>query len=337
LNYADVGEIIRDDFSGFEYGHEGQILVLGKTEKIANGSKYERFYAILCSRCVGDSELFGEGIFLATKSSLKRGQIPCGCSFAYRKTKEYYEIVCQRKADSMGYIFLGFAENFSDRKTKLCLSCPTHGEWRSGIINNFLGRGIGCPGCKRTAVGLRASKEDKEITDQFFSTGAYHPESIFERSDRVNKNGHKLYWKFTCGLCKVSAESDISSFKLGCYPCACSNRIQTAAYVNLLSDNGTPLFLKVGISKSPEARLKDQQRYSRFEVSSLFIYDFKSKEECRRAERECINSLQMGLVGESEFPDGYTETTYIHNLEKILQIFHKNNGVKRVLSNDISY
>lgn len=330
MNYIDIGKIYEDDFSGCVFGKYSQITVLGKTEKLTTGSKYTKYYAVFCSVCGKDNELYGEGVFLTPKSSLQRGQIPCGCSSSYRKTKKHYEILCKRKSEAMGYDFLGFSEEFSDRKTKLWLFCPKHGDWKSGIINNFIYRRVGCPECKKVVVGLRASKEDKEITDQFFATGAYHFESTFERSDRTNKNGHKIFWKFTCGFCKTSAESDVSSFKSGCYPCICSNRIQTSAYINLLSDAEIPLFLKIGISKDPISRLKDQQRYSKFQVSNLFIYDFKSKEDCRKAERDCIESLEMNVVSEQYFPDGYTETTDLRNLETILNIYALNNGVEKI-------
>lgn len=72
------------------FGDEGQLEVIGWGTRDKSGSKN---YVVVCHKCSQDSELFGDGLFRATKGNiLKRKSMPCGCAKNPRWTKEQHAI-----------------------------------------------------------------------------------------------------------------------------------------------------------------------------------------------------------------------------------------------------
>ena len=96
------------------FGAEGQLEVIGWSGRTERGIK---FYLLRCNICLRDTELFEGGYFRSNKGNLERGKSPCGCATNYVWTKEQYKILCFRKAESLGYTFIGF-----------------HGDWK-GVQN----------------------------------------------------------------------------------------------------------------------------------------------------------------------------------------------------------
>lgn len=66
------------------------------------------------------------------------------------------------------------------------------------------------------------------------------------------------------------------------------------------------------------------------DVISLFQEKVKRESifNLEQAERECKEQLECGVVLKRDMPDGWTETTYVYNLEKIVEIYERNGGVK---------
>ncbi|NIB39082.1 GIY-YIG nuclease family protein [Pseudomaricurvus alkylphenolicus] len=110
------------------------------------GAKKHYFYE--CSVCSSDSELFPE--LRSRYYRVRDGSYPCGCSESPSWTEEQNKIRVQRVADSRGYLFHGWAEEYNCRQTRLLLECPEHGIWRTSGINHFTLRGQGCPACGGT-------------------------------------------------------------------------------------------------------------------------------------------------------------------------------------------
>lgn len=329
MNYSDFGEIIEDEFTGSVFGKDGQLKVLGKCEKWHHPfGKYAWLYAVQCSVCQKDPELYGDGIFKSIKSSLVKGQIPCGCSLSARRDETYYKIICNRKALELGYKFHGWAEEFSDRKTKLILECPEHGVWKSGIINNFTNRSVGCPDCKAELVGKRFAKSNNSHILEFMATGSFAEGTVFTRSERVDNLGRKAYWQVFCPICRITATAATSSLKQGSKPCECSRSRQKIAYIKEIVRAGVSVALKFGITSNVEQRIKYFKRKTELEIKILDTYVFETVAGCRNAERKCIETLECGIIEKSEMGDGFTETTYVKNLEAIREIYEKFGGKK---------
>ncbi|MNY53388.1 hypothetical protein D3C86_1891410 [compost metagenome] len=123
-------------------------------------------------------------------------------------------------------------------------------------------------------------------------------------------------------------EAYLAALKSGNRPCCCSNNRQTKAYINILSEGSTQIALKFGIANTVKRRVKEQNSYSIYDVVNCKTYQFLDKVACLAAERECKKVLFCGVVSKSDMPDGYTETTYLYNLDKIVEIYKKHGGVE---------
>lgn len=231
MNYLDIPTLAQDDFSmgrpTFPTPSGGVLTVVGWSGK----RKGEKLYTVHCSKCSKDKELFPES-FKALERDLEAGKIPCGCSKAPRWTEAQHKVMASRSANALGYTFLGWAEDFKGKETKCHLSCPTHGEWKTGTAKN-LRKGTGCPACRTDKNTERCTQPDEIHTKEFMSTGAFPEGTTFWRSDRIGANGRRSYWKYTCpkcsndeyvkaGLCSGVFESTTGMLKKGTPACRCS-------------------------------------------------------------------------------------------------------------------
>lgn len=305
------------------FGDEGQLEVVGWSGK----SRTNKYYVLKCSKCSQDTELFGEGYFKSLKGDLVGGGVPCGCSKKPRWSKEQYSVLCKRKASELGYTFLGFAGEWKGQNTKIKMSCEKHGEWSSGAIRLLISLGRGCPGCRIEAVTLAKTKPDEEMIASFFASGAFHPDTKFWRSDRKDSRGYKPYWSMSCPECGETGESWSGHLQKGHRPCACSIRRQQEAYINLVMEENNSVAIKFGIARDSRLRVKRQAYKSIYTIKQHSVYQFPSVTSCKAAECECKQTLECGVVLKRDMPDGYTETTWLHNLDEIKQIYEKHGGV----------
>lgn len=305
------------------FGQERQLEVVGWSGRSAKGKK---LYIVKCAKCFDDAELFGDGHFKIHKGSLILGVLPCGCSQRVSWSGEQYLTLCLRKSDELGYDFLGFeAENLTIA-AKIRMLCEKHGEWATGSIGKLLHRGSGCPGCASEARAATKIKSNEVMTQSFFASGAFHPETKFWRSERKNSQGAKVYWCMYCPICEDTGEATSSGLQQGKLPCACSNQRQKESYINLICDGSNTVAVKFGIANNSKKRLKQQDYKSVYTLKQHSIYSFPSIQQCKQSERECKQELQCGILLRRDMPDGWSETTWVYNLEKIIEIYERNGG-----------
>lgn len=315
-----TGKLPKPTISGF--------LVLGCC-RIQNNTLIT--YVIYCSECSLDPELFGEAVFIIRRDHLLKGRCPCGCA-PYRKwTKEQYKVLCAR-VQMDGVEFISLTEPFDSKNTKVVLRCEEHGNWETHTINNYLNMRKGCPKCSREQLTKfllsMVMRTDEEIVDKFMSTQSFPFGTEFERLDKVDKKGKKPYWKVYCPVCETSNESKIATLSVGKRPCACSGRKPDKAYINLIMDDETPIAIKLGISSNPRHRVNTQNWRSPFKVINHSFWYFDDPSDCVAAEIACKEQLHCGILTQSEMPDGYTETTWVHNLDKVIEIYEINGGTR---------
>lgn len=300
------------------FGEEGQLGVIGHD----GGSGQTKFYILLCSKCCLDKELFGGGYFRSLKSNLVKGQLPCGCSKKTQWSKIQFSILCTRKAKELGFSFLGFEADWRGNATKIKMLCEKHGEWSSGDVNNLINNMRGCPLCGDEATTTSKIKPDVTMTASFLRSGGFHPETRFWRSDKKN------YWYVSCPECGETGESMSSHLQKGRRPCACNMHRQQEGYINFVIDiQGRLLAIKFGIANNSCERVKTQNRSSLYEVRQHLVYHFPEVASCKKAERDCKKELECGVLSKEEMPDGYTETTWVYNLEKVIEIYARNRGI----------
>lgn len=311
-----------------KFGKEEQLEVIGWSGR-CNGGKGDKYYILKCSKCSQDNELFGEGYFKARKDNIISGKISCGCGRLRWWSIEQYAVLCKRKAKELGYTFLGFAEEWQGNGTKIKMLCAKHGEWGTGNITNLINSCQGCPMCRIDSSVEASTKPNDVMIDSFLKTGAFHPDTKFWRSERKTKYGVKRYWFVSCPECGETGESLSGNLQRGKRPCACSTHRQQEAYVNLVvDDHDVVVAIKFGIANNSRQRIKQQNSRSVYSLKLHSVYTFPSVEQCKKAERECKQEIECGMILKRDMPDGYTETTWLYNLEKIEEIYKRNGGIQ---------
>lgn len=307
------------------FGDEGQLEVVGWSGRCGS----HKFYVLKCNKCSKDSDLFGQGYFKSKKSNIIR-YLPCGCGKKTRWTKDQYLILCSRTSVRLGYKFLGFKGQWLGHATKVRLVCDDHGEWSTGIIDTLVNRCVGCPYCKierDEQSGVFVKTPDEEMIDSFFTFGYFHPDTKFWRSTRENSRGARPYWWVHCPECDRQVEVSYTSLKRGSISCNCTTHRQKEAYINTVEDDANLICIKFGIAKNSKQRAARQNLKSAYEVKQYACYKFPDVASCKAAERECKQTLECGVVLKRDMPDGWTETTWLYNLEKIKAIYEKHGGV----------
>lgn len=308
-----------------KFGKEGQVEVVGWSGK----SGTHKHYIIKCSKCSQDTELFGDGYFRSEKGSLVRGCVPCGCAFNPKWSKDQYTVLCSRKATQLGYTFLGFVGEWKGQTTKIKMLCEKHGEWATGTINTLTCSGAGCSMCGFDITAQAITKPDGIMIKSFFASGSFHPDTKFWRSERTTKQGYKGYWHMSCPECGETGDATCTNLQKGARPCGCSKQRQRQCYINWVIDAcDNPVAIKFGIARDSERRLKQQDRASAYTVKSHSVYHFASVTQTKKAERECKQELECGVIPKRDMPDGWTETTWVYNLEKIEDAYKRNGGVR---------
>ena len=314
--------LVQDTYTGKRFG-DGQLEIVGWSGKYRS----VKLYILKCSVCSMDPEIFGEGYFKSRISNLNTGKMPCGCSPFY-KTENQALVLVNRATVEMEYNFLGWAETYKGANTSCILSCEIHGEWRTNI-NRILNAPHGCKECSYALVGERFLKSDSDLIEGFLKTGSYHPDTIFIRSEDTNKNGHKTFWQVSCPVCLTTVRSERTNLMAGKVPCLCSpTGKQNEAYINIISDAGTDIALKFGIATTSVSRLKQLQNTSIYDIRQFGVWKFLSREVCRKAESTLKKSLICSVLPREEMLDGYTETTHLYNLEKIINTYESFGGVR---------
>ena len=319
----------KSTYFGKQYGKFSQLSVIGWNGVSGKGIKY----FIKCSICSEDPELFGAGVFKSSASNLSRSYTPCGCGANPNWSKDQYSIRCSRKATKLGYVFKGFVGEWKGKNTKIHLNCAIHGDWFTGIIGTLLHSEEGCPRCAAEARRVTRLKPDLEMIQSFFASNAFHPDTKFWRSERKDSEGKRKFWFVACPVCSETSETLSSSLRSGHLPCLCSPNRQKQAYINLISDGTTPVAIKFGIANSTENRLKRQNYSSIYNIVNFCTYIFPTKQSCQSAERECKRVLECSIIPISEMLDGYTETTHIYNIDKIINIYKRYGGIENVIGN----
>lgn len=232
----------------------------------------------------------------------------------------------QRKLEGSKYTFIGWAEDYKGKNTKCKIECLDHGVWESTSASNlvFGTSKLGCPKCVSQGIkerrlmnkNLRESQIQKSARDRGLEFLGFVGEYI----------GNKTRLKLSCRNHGQWETATISNFLRGSSCPSCNGHNQRQCYLNLVYDGNLPVAVKFGISQNFEVRLWAQNNKSPLHIINHSVYTFEESEDCKNAEREIKNSLVCGILDKSCFPDGYTETTYLNNINTILDIFEKYGG-----------
>lgn len=314
----------KDYFCGTTFGANNHLEVVGW--KPSSNGRYKK-YIVKCSVCSLDSELFDEGLFETEKGSLVKGKIPCGCNRYYSPTQSQFLILCSRVAVKSKFKFLGMAEEYRGKNTKLLLLCSSGKHLTKDILYSYQAVGGRCKECANDKVRL---KED-EMTSRCMSTGNFAEGTTFKRYLDYSNKLPSLFWEVYCPDCEEVSVSRRHNLINGHRPCSCRNSYSppSFAYIDyIMSSHLGPFAIKFGITNFPVKRLNSLVRDCTYTVQPSSLWYFEDTGLCRQAERLCRDTLERRFLSKMELPFGWTETTYLENEEVIEQIFINFGGIR---------
>lgn len=236
--------------------------------------------------------------FVATKSNLKNGQKPCGCS-KHNWSNQQYLIKANRVWKNKDFIIYGVPDKFCGKRTKITLKCNKEGhEWKADfdkIIHDMTG-------CIKCRVDKRRLSEHKVIERcrtictennyEFigFPDGYINASSKFEYN--CSKHGLQAvrYSQFVntgtrCKGCYEDNSRKINSRFHGWYP----ERAEEQDFLYVLDFDGQ--YIKVGRSFKISKRIRRLKTKSKINsIVKLRIFTATHK-EIWDLEQELIEEL----------------------------------------------
>ena len=276
-----------EDFIGWR-SPDGKLEVVDIIEK----SRHTK-YKVTCTECSKDPELFPLGYFVSTKSNLKNGQKPCGCS-KKPEWKHWQYLILARRLSEGRFIVHDFSEEFKGVNTRLNLECLKDGYRWTSSVHNVINGGRGCPKCYGNAkpTEQEALQRCIDICKEMnydaigFPKGYKNKTSRFEYNCKIHGKQNVSYNNFVnnesrCGDCA----RDESSF-YGYYP----ERKDEVDFLYVLNFNDQ--FIKVGRSFDVDERIKGLRTASKIpkkKIHKLRIFTATHQE---------IYDLEQELHGE---------------------------------------
>ena len=165
------------------------------------------------------------------------------------------------------------------------------------------------------------------MINRFMASGCFSEGTRFWRSDRKDSKNRRVYWNTLCGICKKTGEATASDLRNGNRQCDCTNRNPKQAYINLILEDNSIMAIKFGITVEANRRAGQQNRKSKLNVYNYMIFEFNDSRDCRQAETQCKKELLCGVVDRELMPDGWSETTAVENISKVIEIYKRKGGV----------
>lgn len=226
-----------------------------------------------------------------------------------------------------GVFMQGILGEYRNQQSRVSFKCSEHGLYDISI-NQFLSKGTGCHRCA-SKIRPQSSQDDEKMISSFWSTGSFSEGTTFKRLDKKSKYGCHIYWQVYCSECDVQYVRQYACLQQGRKGCLCKNSKIEQAYINFVFDlEENPLAVKFGIAVDSELRLKKLNQKNNLTVINHKVFKFQNEFDCRLAETECKLALTCKILDKQLMPDGWTETTFIHNLDKVVEIYKKHGGVE---------
>lgn len=256
-----------------------------------------------------------------------------GCPECYGTrlwTQEEAEEKVASKCRVKNYTFKSFV--YVGVNTELNLKCHCGYEWPVTFIEFTRVEKRGCPKCAGKAVYTQKEAEQK-VTESLINQNMKHKSFVY-----VDNTSRILLECLKCGHeWDLSFNMITSKRKRGCP--SCKGKTQTFSYIHSIHKNESCIGIKYGIeSYNDGRRLIEQNSRTEYDIKHVCSYKFSTVSDCQKAELECKKLFQKenkelfgrkGYITKEEMRDGWTETTSVSNIEKIISIYEKWGGIKQ--------
>lgn len=227
--------------------------------------------------------------------------------------------------------FVRWVGEFKGTRTTSLLYCNTHKTYTEALTSNFIDgkKAVVCPICISENIAEANGTPEKDAISKV-ELLSKSPTTRFAGFVGKYESVSTTKIKIICDTHGETSSRSFSGLSRAAHPCpicAIGGSEQVYAYINIVTQGVLPIALKFGITGKYDSRLRTQNWGNYLQMEPLSLFKFPSREACYAAEKECKQSLLCSVVSKQEMPDGYTETTYIYNVDKIIQIYKKHKGV----------
>lgn len=294
----------------------GTLTVMGMFGKVKGVNKYY----VHCSICNKDEELFPNH-FLSEKGSLLKGCVPCGCSSSPKWSEYQFSVLLTRSCISKNINFNGYVDNiFYGQTTNLNCSCEVCGNnWNTTNVNTMINTTSGCPKC---ALYEKSKSQRNVDAESIAKTSCDEKGYKFVGFIDEYKN-QKSKLKYLCPIHGEITTSYISlvNYGYGCYKCRKTGYSESISgyYYLYLWNNEEYSFIKHGVTNNITKRISKQSRYTNFKPFKILELRFEDGSIPRIIEKIIQEKYETGVVDRLDFPDGFTETLSIENLNQIIE------------------
>jgi hypothetical protein len=300
-----------DTLNNYETNTNLDLKVIGSFRE-----NYRNQLVVSCSNC-NDKELYRTCLFQTTERQYLKGMQPCGCAKAVYWEDWQAELILHRRASFFRYSFLGWEGDYRGSLSRTKFNCSKHRSWNGSNMNDCRRYDIVCPGCWSDKMSVINRKPDEDMIKNFFSTGQFHPETTFLRSDKLTRKGYREYWDVFCPDCSTSYVANYKKLSEGYRGCECSGFRQKELYLNTVRSGDIIIALKFGVANNSTLRLKSISRRTPLEVKQYCVWEFDSVMDCKDAELTIKHSFRTGVIDKGLLPDGYTETLSVLDIDKL--------------------
>lgn len=166
--------------------------------------KAQGFLFLHCNKCSLDTEMFPDGEFKISVSSVTPRSAPCGCG-GKRMDARQHTLRAKRAAEAHGFVFEGWVEGVKPRpKGHIKLYNPRNGNrWETACAEG-LERGFGCP-----IEGREKTLKTRGLTLEDFENNLKTKGKLKSHHTLFTKN-EDLYLR-----CEVCSEDDFSKAGVG--------------------------------------------------------------------------------------------------------------------------
>lgn len=243
-----------------------------------------------------------------------RGCVKCSAEKRHLINKMPLEVFIDRSNKVHNYTYDYSKVVYKNVMSNVTIICPEHGEF-SQQVNTHLS-GCGCPTC----AALKVSALKTKGKDFYLSRAKEYHGNKYDYSLVVGETADirvtiicPEHGEFICKLHNHSKGQECPE----CNPSGYNIRKAGTFYILKVTDSVG----KFGISNKFSKRLQQIVNQSCFDIETLHTFNFEDGHIPRLIESTVIASdIQKGVVNRCDMNSGYSETFYLKDLSKILEI-----------------
>ena len=253
---------------------------------------------------------------------------------SYKRRQEKAWSALEKVCEEKGYSIITSKDEYVDKHMRIKYMCPKHGI-QSGMLDNIISKGTGCPLCKNEYIGKVLSHDTDDVE---YLINSYNNNKLLNKNDYKDALTHNL--DILCGLCgKNIFTTSYSNYKnanvRSCF--SCSNK--ASKFEIIIKDFLTEQDIKF-ISEKRFSDCKDKKPLPfdfYLPTYNLIIeYDGKQHYEVVRiggmSEEEALQQFKINQLHD-QIKNEYCQT---HNIELLRIPYWEQNNIEQIITDKLN-